>query len=249
MTPKTAEIVSLNGANIYYEVYGQGEPLILLHGYTQSSRYWLPFIADYVDDFEVYLIDLKGHGKSDPFKEKLSVKSAAREVEALIQHLDLDEIKAIGFSFGGDILFQLALLQPYLIKSMIVIGSSGSWNAQDFPDWIDFLSYENIESLVWMREHQSSEKQIQAILDQFPHYSVSVSDEEMESIRAKILFVLGDQDSSLPLEAVSQAKKKLLNSFLWVLPNTGHDPQEGKNKQEFVVKSKEFLKDQWIKGY
>ncbi|MEX2591181.1 MAG: alpha/beta hydrolase [Anditalea sp.] len=249
MTPKKAEVVSLNGTNIYYEIYGKGDPLILLHGYTQSSKYWLPFLPDYVDDFEVYLIDLQGHGKSGPFKEKLSVKSAASDVDALIKHLDLEQIKAIGFSFGGDVLFQLAFLQPRLIRSMITIGSSGSWNARDFPDWMDFLSYENIGNLNWMYEHQTNEAQIRSILDQFPNYSVSISDEEMESIQSKILFVLGDQDTSVSLESVSRAKNNLFDAYLWILPNTGHGPQEGKNKQEFVRRSKEFLKDQWKKGY
>lgn len=249
MRPKKAEVVSLNGTDIYYEMYGKGEPLILLHGYAQSSKYWRPFLSDYVDDFEVYLIDLQGHGQSGPFKEKLCVRSAASEVDALIRHLNLEEIKAIGFSYGGDVLFQLALLRPRLVRSMIAIGSSGSWNAGDFPDWIDFLSYKNIENLPWIRIHQPREEQVRTILDQFPHYKISVSEEEMKSIRTKIFFVMGDQDTSVSLAEISNAKDNLFDAYVWILPNTGHGAQEGKNKQEFMVKSKEFLKDQWVRGY
>ena len=130
--PKKSETVSLNGSLVNYEVYGEGSPLFLLHGCTQSSKSWLLFVADYANDFEIYLVDLKGHGRSSPLKEKLSIKSAADELHALIQYLKLDSIKAIGYSYGGDILFQHELLHPGLIKSMIVIGLCGLWTAIRF---------------------------------------------------------------------------------------------------------------------
>ena len=61
------------------------------------------------------------------FTEKLSIKSVASDVDALIHYLKLDSINAIGFSYGGDVLVQLALMNPDLIKSMIIIGACGSW--------------------------------------------------------------------------------------------------------------------------
>jgi alpha-beta hydrolase superfamily lysophospholipase len=57
--PKKSEYVSINDIEIYYETYGEGEPLMLLHGFTQSSVAWEKYIKEYSDDFEVYLIDLK----------------------------------------------------------------------------------------------------------------------------------------------------------------------------------------------
>jgi pimeloyl-ACP methyl ester carboxylesterase len=240
-------MVTLNGTDIHYEVYGKGEPLFLLHGFTQSSKSWLPFVSDYASDYEVYLIDLRGHGKSSQFTEKLSIKSVASDMRALVTYLKLDRINAIGYSYGGDVLFQLALLQPNLIKSMISIGACGSWDIDDFPDWLEFLSYKNIDNLPWMREQQTSEEQIRSILDQVVHYKIAVSDEEMKSIQARTLFVLGDLDDSIPLEYISRARKNLSNSYLWVLPNTAHGAHEGKNKADFVRVSKEFFSDSWSK--
>ncbi len=247
-TPKKAEVVSLNGTDIYYEVYGKGEPLFLLHGFTQSSKSWLPFVPDYAKDFEVYLVDLKGHGKSGAFTEKLNIKAVANDVDALIKFLKLDSINAIGFSYGGDVLFQLALLNPGLIKSMISIGACGSWDIHDYPDWIEYLSYKNIGNLPWMQEEQTSEEQIRAILDQIANYTVNVSDAEMQSIKARTLFVMGDLDDSIPLEDISRVRKNLANSFLWILPNTGHRAHVDKNKIEFVRVSKEFFNGgSWFK--
>lgn len=240
-------MVTLNGTTIYYEVYGKGQPLFLLHGFTQSSESWLPFVAEYDNEFEVYLVDLKGHGKSGPFTEKLSIRSAAADLDALVKYLKLDSIDAMGFSYGGDILFQLALLHPGLIKSMIVIGACGTWHAKDFPTWIEYLSYKNIANLPWMKEQQTSEMQIRSILDQIVNYNVSVSDEELKSIQAKTLFVLGDQDDGVPLECISRARNNLPDSFLWILPNTGHGAHMDKNKTNFVRLSKEFFSQSWSK--
>ena len=240
-------MVTLNGTNIYYEVYGKGQPLFLLHGFTQSSKSWHPFVADYENEFEIYVVDLKGHGKSSAFTEKLSIKSVASDIDALIKYLKLDSILAIGYSYGGDVLFQLALLHPGLIKSMIIIGACGTWHAKDFPTWVEYLSYKNIANLPWMQEQQTSEMQIRSILDQVFNYNVSGSDEEMRSIQTKTLFVLGDQDDSVPLECISSARKNLPNSSLWILPNTCHRTHRDKNQTDFVRLSKEFFNQSWSK--
>lgn len=246
-TPRKTEMVTLNGTNIYYEVYGKGKPLFLLHGYTWSSRFWLPFVDDYANDFEIYLVDLKGHGKSGMFRDKLSIVSAAEDIYALIKHLKLDSINVIGYSYGGDVLFQLALLHPGLIKFMIVIGSCGICDIRNFPDWIEHFSYKNIANLPWMRENQTSEEQIKSILDQLPNYSVSVSPEEFKTIKSRTLLVVGDQEDSILWEDLLKAKNNLPNSYLWVIPNTGHRAHVGKNKPEFVRVSKEFFSGQWTK--
>lgn len=246
-TPLKAETVTLNGTHIYYEVYGKGEPLFLLHGFTQSSKSWLPYVADYASDFEVYLVDLKGHGKSSQFTEELSVKAAAGDVDALTRYLQLDSIHAIGFSYGGDILFQLALLHPGLIRSMIIIGACGTWDVNDFPAWKEYLSYKNIDNLPWMHAQQTSEVQIKSILDQVANYNVFVSDQELKSIQTKTLIVVGDQDDSVPLECISRARNNLPHSFLWILPNTGHVAHRDNNKTEFVRLSKEFFSERWAR--
>ena len=246
--PKKAEVVSLNGTTIYYEVYGKGEPLILLHGYTLSTKDWLPYISDYINDFEVYLIDLNGHGKSSSSKEKLSVASAANDVEALMKHLKLKTINAIGFSYGGNVLFQLALLDSGLIKSMISIGACGNWNAKEHPDFLEYLSYNNIDNLKWIREHQSSEAQIKTLLDQLSdRTAASISDKELKRIQTKTLMILGDRDNVISLESAAFARKNLSKSYLWILPNTGHGAHEGKNKTDFVRVSKEFFSQSWPK--
>jgi steroid delta-isomerase-like uncharacterized protein len=240
-TPKKAETILVNGTKVYYEVYGNGKPLFFLHGFTHSSKAWLSYLNDFIDDFEIYLVDLRGHGKSSPFTETLSIQSAARDIGGLIKHLQLDGINAIGYSYGGDILFQLALIYPGLIKSMVVIGACGICNMKDFPKWIDFLSYKNIDNLPWMREVHSDEEQIKSILKQVANYSVTVSEAEFKSIDARVLLVIGDGEDSILWEEILKAKNNLPNASLWVVPNTGHGAHKEHNKDEFVRISKQFI--------
>jgi pimeloyl-ACP methyl ester carboxylesterase len=241
--PERVEFVPINGKTIYYESWGSGEPLILLHGYSCSSKYWLPYIFDFCDDFKVYLVDLTGHGKSDEFKENLSIKSVAEDLNELIKYLKINQIKAIGYSYGGDVLYQLAALNQNLVKTMITIGSVGSLDIRKHPEMAKELSIENIDNLEYMKAYQKDNKQIRLILEQFQNYIVKISDEELKSIKAKTLIVLGDDDTSRSLEEVSRIRKLIPNTDLWILPNTGHGAHEDKNYLEFLRVAKEFLKE------
>ena len=174
-TPKKSESVSINGKNIYYEVYGKGKPLLLLHGYTLSSQHWLPYVQDFDKEYEVYVIDLTGHGKSDPFKETLSIKSVAKDLNALIEYLKLDTIKVIGFSFGGDVLYQLALLKPNLIESMITIGAVGTWSIEDFPEYKKAFTFEKRNDFPWLKKFHKTDERIKGLMEQFNNYIVKVS--------------------------------------------------------------------------
>jgi pimeloyl-ACP methyl ester carboxylesterase len=240
-TPKKSESVSINGKNVYYEIYGEGEPLILLHGYTQSSKSWKPYIKDYEKEYEVYLIDLTGHGKSEPFKEDLSIKSVAKDLNSLIQYLQLKKIKAIGFSFGGDVLYQLALINPSLLESMISIGAVGTWTIYDFPEYLKAFTFENRNNFPWLKTSHDGDEHIKAMMDQFKNYTIKLSDEELQSIKPEILIIIGDDDEGMDLKEVARVKKNLPKSDLWILPNVAHGAHEGETKSEFIIKSKAFL--------
>ncbi len=240
-SPKKSALVSVNGKNLYYEVYGEGEPLFLLHGYTLSSQSWHPYVNDFEPEYEVYLVDLTGHGKSDKFEEDLSVKSVAEDLNALVRFLNLEKIKAIGFSFGGDVLYQLALLNPSLIESMITIGAVGTWSVHDFEEYQKAFTFENKANFSWLEKYHGTDDKIRSLMEQFLNYVVELSDEELQSIKPEVLIMLGDDDEGMDFEEVVRVKKNLPASDLWVLPNVSHGAHEGETKTDFVVKAKLFL--------
>ncbi len=240
-TPKQSESVLVNGKTIYYEVYGEGKPLFLLHGYTLSSKSWLPYVEDFDQDYEVYLVDLTGHGKSEAFKEDLSIKSVAEDLDSLVQYLGLDKIKAIGFSFGGDVLYQLALINPSLIESMITIGAVGTWTVNDFPVYQKAFTFEKRADFPWLTTYHGTDEKIKALMDQFKNYTVRVSNEELQTIQPEVLIMMGDDDEGMDFDEVARVKKNLPKSDLWVLPNVAHGAHEGETKDEFIIKAKAFF--------
>ena len=239
--PKKSESVLINGKTIYYEIYGKGKPLFLLHGYTLSSKSWRPYVNDFDKEYEVYLIDLTGHGKSEAFKENLSIKSVAEDLNVLVQYLKLDKIKAIGFSFGGDVLYQLALLDPTLIESMITIGAVGTWTINDFPEYQKAFTFENRDNFPWLLTNHGTDYKIKVLMEQFNNYTVKLTNEELQTIKPEVLIMIGDDDEGMNLEEVARVRKNLPNSDLWILPNVAHGAHEGETKGEFIIKSKAFL--------
>lgn len=239
--PKHSESVRINGKEMYYEVHGEGEPLILLHGYSLSSISWHTYISDFEDAYQVYLIDLPGHGKSTPFSEQLSINKVALDLKALLEHLEITHTKAIGFSFGGDVLYQLALLNPELISSMITIGAVGTWNINDFPQYLEMYTYENIEKFPWLKTAHTSIDHVKGILNQFKHYTVYLSDEEISRIQAEVFVIIGDDDEGMDLAEVARLKKHLKHADIWILPDVSHGAHEGEHKAEFISKAKRFL--------
>jgi pimeloyl-ACP methyl ester carboxylesterase len=239
---KKTETVQLNDTQIYYEVYGEGEPLILLHGYTLSSKHWLPYILDFADKYEVYVIDLPGHGKSSPFKKDFSLKWIAEDVNALINYLELSDIKAIGYSYGGDVLYQMASINPDLVESIITIGSLPNRIATvDFPDLIKTFSVDNLENLSWISAYQIDEDQTKKILREFSKYNSTMTEEELKRIKAKILIIVGDDDPYVPLEKIPKVRNLLENSDLLILPNSGHEAHAGEYEDFFVKTAKKYF--------
>ncbi|MEP1035046.1 alpha/beta hydrolase [Ekhidna sp.] len=238
---KKSELVFVNGKKLYYEVYGEGTPLFLLHGYSLSSQSWKPYVEKFEKDYKVYLVDLTGHGKSDPFKDDLSIKSVGEDINALVSYLNLEKVKAIGFSFGGDVLFQLALINPSLIESMITIGAVGTWTVNDFPQYQQVFTFENRADFPWLESSHQSDEQVKGIMNQFKNYTISLSDIELQQIQAEVMIMMGDDDEGMNFDEVARVKKNLRNSDVWILPDVSHSAHEGEHMYEFILKAKTFL--------
>lgn len=240
-TPSKTELVEVRNTKIYYEVYGEGPPLFLLHGYTLSSQAWYPYVNDFTDDYQVYLVDLTGHGKSQIFKEDLSIKSVAQDFIALVEYLKLEQIQVIGFSFGGDVSYQVALSKPDLIESMITIGAIGTWDVNDFTNYQEAFTFENKANFDWLDKYHFTDEKIKALMTQFKNYTIYLTDEELQQIKPEVMIMIGDNDEGMDILEVARARKNIPKSDLWILPNVSHGAHEGETKADFIVKAKAFL--------
>jgi pimeloyl-ACP methyl ester carboxylesterase len=87
---------------MYYVLHGRGEPLVLLHGFTGSSADWSLFFDDLAGGYRLVIPDLRGHGRSTNPSDEFTFRQCARDVFALLDHLNIGQFKAIGLSGGGN---------------------------------------------------------------------------------------------------------------------------------------------------
>src|ERR1700730_6446185 len=126
----SGQTVPVNGMQMYYVTHGQGEPLVLLHGYTGSSGDWELFLPDLAQEYRLIMPDLRGHGRSTNPSMTFTFRQAARDVFALLDHLGIDQFKAIGMSGGGNTLLHMATQQPKRVAAMVLVSATSYYPEQ-----------------------------------------------------------------------------------------------------------------------
>lgn len=116
-------IININSVNINYEVYGDGKPILLLHGNSETHRVFDKLIACLQADYKVYAIDSRCHGDSENTKE-ISYDLMAQDVIAFIKKLGLERPILYGFSDGGIVGLLIAIKEPDLLSKLIVSGAN-----------------------------------------------------------------------------------------------------------------------------
>ena len=92
-----------DGAIIYYEDHGSGQPILLVHGWTCSSKFWRKNVPELCKHFRVITIDLRGHGNSSKILTGHTISQYASDVRALIEHLGINDVTLVGWSLGGPV--------------------------------------------------------------------------------------------------------------------------------------------------
>ncbi len=102
--PPAAQLATMSdGARIYYEDRGQGRPILLVHGWTCSSRFWRKNVDELAKEFRVVTLDLRGHGNSSKILGGHTIAQYARDVREIVERLQLEELTLAGWSLGGPV--------------------------------------------------------------------------------------------------------------------------------------------------
>ena len=217
-TPKHSETVQLNGLETYYEVYGEGPPLFFLHGGGQSVTVWHEYVEHFADNYEVYLVDLPGHGKSGGRVGELSyqLQLGSDQIQGLLDHFKLERVNAVGFSTGAGVLLTFAISDPDRIQRMIVVGVGNQYSPKGPGGVVIRVADEAFRSIATETLVVIGEN------DSVPGGSPSRS-----------------------LQHAFRLHELLPNSHLWVVPNEGHLTFDGSGKPDFVRIANEFLSGEW----
>src|SRR5207247_1300086 len=123
-SPPLGEIIRINGIEMYYEVRGAGEPLVLLHGGIGAGVNWRLIFNDAVSGYGLIVPDLRGHGRSTNPSGKFTFRQSALDVFAMLDHLGIEQFKAIGVSLGAKTLLHMATQQPARIEAMVLVSAT-----------------------------------------------------------------------------------------------------------------------------
>ena len=117
----------INDINMHYEVDGDGDPLLMLHGLGSSRDDWENQVPVFAEHFKVITPSLRGFGDSDKPRGPYSVRQYADDAFALLDHLEVEQSHLLGFSMGGAIALQMAVNCQKRLRSMVILNSQPSF--------------------------------------------------------------------------------------------------------------------------
>jgi pimeloyl-ACP methyl ester carboxylesterase len=238
-------LINVNGCQLHYDERGDGEPLLLLHGGTGIGGDWkLVFTGGDPDGFRLIVPDLRGHGRSTNPSLMFSFRQAADDMFALLDHLGIQRVKAIGLSMGAKTLLHMATRQPDRVDVMVLVSATPYFPVQARAVMAQ-VSVDSLSDADWAAQRQRhvlGDDQIRRLFDQMRGLKDSYDDMAftpplLATIAARTLIVHGDRDPLYPVELALEMYRAIPSSALWVVPNGGHGPIFGANAGPFVERA------------
>ena len=245
------ETVLLNDIEMYYEIEGAGEPLLLLHGGMGCQEHWIHAGRDqFVREYTLIKPDARGHGRTTNPRNTITHRQCALDTLALLDHLGIKTCRAIGLSMGGNILLHMATLQPDRIEAMVLVSATMYFPEQAREIMRQIPTAENQPPKEWetmRKRHKHGDQQIVALWDWGRGMKDSYDDMNftplsLSKITASTLIVYGDRDPLYPVEIAVEMYRAIPRSALWVLPNGGHGPVFFDSAPQFAQTALAFLR-------
>lgn len=239
----------VNGIRMYYEIYGQGKPLVLIHGggSTIQSNFE-KVIPLFAKSRKVIAVELQAHGRTSDRNADLSFEQDADDVVTLLKNMKIDKADFFGFSNGGTTTLQIAIRHPKIVDK-IVLGSALA-KRNGVPEWFwGFMEQAKLENMP--KQLKTAYKQVapdtsglQVMHDRDAKRMVNfkdIPDEQIKSIKAPALIIIGDKDIITPEHAI-ELHRQIANSELAIIPG-GHGEYIGEittlksdtKESEFVI--------------
>jgi 3-oxoadipate enol-lactonase len=237
-------IANINNADLWYDIMGQGEPLLLHHGYTASRVNWMPVAERLKDRYQIILMECRGTGESEHTQSGYEIAQYALDVVGLLDHLALERVAFAGHSMGGGIGFQLgvhhsARLMKLILKAAIPSGGIGPYSqelldqqlaARTRGDRTFFLNrYHQGRTLAELEDNDWFEDRVNHLmtisdghlaggLETMSNFNLTA---QLDNLTTPTLVIAGSGDGLL--NANLQDYQRLPNADLAVLSRVGHE--------------------------
>lgn len=224
--PKAGHYVQSGDAKIYYEVYGKGEPFVVLHGGVYGSIYEMyQFIDSLKKEYQVIAVSSRGHGKSEIGSTPVTYEQKANDIMAVINTVTKDSVSILAFSDGAYTSYKIASMYPARVKKLIAIGAG-----EQIPGLrqvvLDTKVAFSLDSLYWNQQLSlmPQPERLQEYWTNLQHFynTMTASKKLFSSIKCPILIMAGEKDMNAPLATVIAAYQMIPNSQLAIIPNAPH---------------------------
>ncbi len=217
----------VNGLNMYYEIHGEGTPLVLIHGggstIQTSFNKILPLLARH---YKVIAVELQAHGHTSDRDNAESFEQDADDVAGLLQYLKMNKTHFLGFSNGGNTAMQIAIRHPELVNKLVVISSFYKRDGMipGFFEGMEKATLDNMPGLLktYYLQINDDKKGLQTMFSKDRERMLRFtdwSDEQLHSIQSPTFLIIGDDDVVTPAHAVKMSQL-IPNSQLMILPGT-----------------------------
>ncbi|MGV3587777.1 MAG: alpha/beta fold hydrolase [Adhaeribacter sp.] len=248
---------NVNGLKMYYEIYRQGKPLVLVHGggSTIQSNFE-KVIPLFAKNRKVIAVELQAHGRTNDRNADLTFEQDADDIATLLKNLNIEQADFLGFSNGGTTTMQIAIRHPEVVDKIILASALAKRNGVPKEFW-GFMRQARLENMPTQLKEayvkvSSDPNGLQIMHDRDAKRMVNfkdIPDEQINSIKAPTLIIIGDKDVITPEHAI-EMHRKIENSELAIIPG-GHGEYIGEittlkpdtKESEFIVPMIEkFLK-------
>lgn len=239
------------GKNIYYDVAGSGQPVVILNGIMMSTKSWEPFKESLSEHFQFIRVDFLDQGQSDSYETNYTQSVQVELVKALLDHLDIQKVHLVGISYGGEVALQFAIKYGHYLDRLIVYNSVAYTTytlAETGHLWNQFAKekdahkyYEATIPVIYSKEFNKDKKEWMAARKKFLTEN-TFSDEkflnrmirltnsaesydvrhELDKIKVPVMIVGAEEDYLTPLVHQRILNNNLPNSRLVILPGVGH---------------------------
>jgi pimeloyl-ACP methyl ester carboxylesterase len=252
-------LAPVNGLQMYYEIHGEGEPLVLVHGAYASSSMWGPILERLAQKHRVIALDMQGHGQTGDIDRPLRYETMADDVAALMDHFGIASADIFGYSMGAGVGLQFALRHPEKVRRQVL--ASGSFRHDGmYPEVLAGISQVTPEvfagspmEALYMAEAPNPADWPVLIekLKDLDAQEFIWPEDEIRAISSPTFLILGDGDVVTPEHAVEMFRlfgggvpadlTGLPKSRLAILPATTHVTVASEQPERLVGMIEDFL--------
>lgn len=211
---------NVRGFKMYVEVYGQGKPLLFIHGNGGSINNFTKQIPYFAQKYKVIIADSRAQGKSTDATDSLSYEMMADDYAALLDAMKIDSAYVVGWSDGGINGLLMAIRHPEKVKKLAITGANLRPDTTAVPQEIWDMVTPAYTELLAKPDKSEMEKggyKLLKLLVENPHIPLS----DLQKISCPTLVIGGDHDV-IKEEHTMEIYKNIPNAYLWILPNSGH---------------------------